>query len=355
MSVDATPAIIIDNGSHTLKVGFTGDDDPTGIFRNLVHLSEGADGSKVRTVGGVAPNENGRIISPLQRGVPCDWDAMESVWEYTFKDVLKVAPEDHRVLLTDRPLSARANREKVAQIMFEKFSTPATYVSMQSTLALYGTGRTSGTVVDVGDGTTSVVPIYKGTPATGAIASVDLAGCDMVDYLADALHLSDREMAREIMEKVCAVSADLGKETVSSVDYKTANGTAVTIGAERYRCGEALFNPSVIGHPKIKPLPELIVESVAACKEITRKTLYAYIVLAGGTTQLSGFAERLQQALTALVPSEYRCKVVTSQHPALNVWAGGCMVAQSPMFQQSWVTKEEYEEHGADIIHQKCV
>uniref|UniRef100_A0A182MX72 Actin n=1 Tax=Anopheles culicifacies TaxID=139723 RepID=A0A182MX72_9DIPT len=354
MSVDETPAIIIDNGSYNLKVGFTGDDDPRGIFRNRVHVSDGADGV-VRSVGTDIPNVNGRQLTPLQRGVPCDWDAMESVWEYAFKKVLNVAPEDHRVLLTDRPLSARATREKAVQIMFEKFSTPATYVSMQATLALYGAGRTSGTVVDVGDGTTSVVPIYKGTPTVEAIANVELAGCDMVDYLAAAHNVSDREMAREIMEKVGAVGANGESEAMNIVQHKASNGSILSIGPERFHCGEAMFNPSAIGHRQMKPLPRLIVESVAACKEISRNSLYAYIVLAGGPTMLNGFAERLQKELTTLVPSEYRCKVVTTQHPTLSVWAGGCMVAQSPLFQQQWVTKQEYEEHGADIIHQKCV
>uniref|UniRef100_A0A182RKH8 Actin n=1 Tax=Anopheles funestus TaxID=62324 RepID=A0A182RKH8_ANOFN len=216
-------------------------------------------------------------------------------------------------------------------------------------------GRTIGTVVDVGDGTTSVVPIYKGTPATAAIASVDFAGCDMVEYLASALNVSDRKIAHEIMEKVCAVSPNMGKETINNLDYKTSTGSIVTIGAERFRCGEAMFNPSVIGHQQIKPLHKLIVESVAACKERTLKDLYAYIILAGGPTTLNGFAERLQQELTTLVPSGYRCKVVTAQHPNLTVWAGGCMVAQSPLFQQSWITKKEYEEHGVEIIHRKCV
>ncbi|XP_050075029.1 actin-like [Anopheles maculipalpis] len=353
MSVEETPAIIIDNGSHTLKVGFAGDDDPKETFRNVVQLTESTDGI-VRSVG-VASNPASRVVSPIQRGQPCDWEAMESVWEYTFKDVLKIASEDHNVLLTDRPLSGRADREKAAQIMFEKFSTPATYLSMQATLALYGAGRISGTVVDVGDGCTSIVPILKGTPTIEASKCVDLAGCDMVNYLANALNVSDREIAREVMEKVCAVSGDMEKEVVNKVEFKASDGSVVNIGAERYRCGEAMFNPSVIGQQNVRPVQELIAESVASCKETNRKDLYAYIVLVGGSTMLKGFSERLQSELTKLVPSQYRCKVVTTQDPILTVWAGGCLVAQSPMFQQSWVTKQEYEEYGADVIHRKCV
>ncbi|XP_053665295.1 actin-3-like [Anopheles marshallii] len=355
MSVDETPAIIIDNGCDTLKVGFTGDDEPTGIFRNVVLLSEGADGSMIRTVGCVAGKPYDRFKRPMQRSEPYDWDAMECVWEHAFKDVLKVAPENHRVLFTDRPLSPDITREKSVQIMFEKFSTPATYVSMQSTLALYGSGRTTGTVLNVGDFTSSVVPIYKGTPVREAIRLTELAGCDMIEYLSRALYIRDQEMAREIMEKVCAVSADAKKETVKYIDYKTSDGAVHTIGEERYRCGDVLFNPSLISPHKVKPLQQQVVESVAICEEIIRKTLYAYIVLAGGPTTLNGFAERMQKEVTALLPSKYKCKVVTTQHPVLNVWAGGCMVAQSPLFQQSWITKQEYEEHGANIIHQKCV
>uniref|UniRef100_A0A182YBT6 Uncharacterized protein n=1 Tax=Anopheles stephensi TaxID=30069 RepID=A0A182YBT6_ANOST len=354
MSVEESPAIIIDNGSHTVKVGFAGEDDPAEIFRNVVQLSESTDGV-IRSVGVASKQPSGRAVSPIQRGQPCDWDALERVWEYTFKDVLKVAPEDHNVLLTDRPLGCKANRERAVQIMFEKFSTPATYMSMQATLALYGAGRTSGTVVDVGDGCTSVVPIHKGTPVIEASTNVDFAGCDMVDYLAGALNVSDREVARQLMEKVCAVSADMEKEVMNKVDFKASDGSVLSIGAERYRCGEAMFNPSVVGHRQITPLQELIAESVASCKEASRKDLYAYIVLAGGPTMLNGFPDRLQSELTKLVPSQYRCKVVTTQQPIVTVWAGGCLVAQSPMFQQSWVTKQEYEEFGADVIHRKCV
>uniref|UniRef100_A0A182JYM2 Actin n=1 Tax=Anopheles christyi TaxID=43041 RepID=A0A182JYM2_9DIPT len=198
-------------------------------------------------------NPNSQLIKPIRRGSPCEWDAMESVWEYTFQHVLNVAPQDHHVLLTERPLTKRANREKAVQIMLEKFSTPATYVSMQALLALYGAGRTSGTVVDVGDSFTSVVPVRQGTPVTEAILNVDLAGCYMEDYLSAALNLGDQDMAREVMEKVCGVSA--------------SNGTVVTIGAERFQCGRE----------ESKPLHEIIMQSVTACPPVRNSTHTSYL------------------------------------------------------------------------------
>ncbi|XP_053677061.1 actin-3-like [Anopheles nili] len=354
MSQEGVPAVVIDNGSHTIKAGLAVDEDPSNVFRSTVHLFESAEGV-TKKFGCLKPSTNGKPVFPIVRGNSYDWDALEAVWEYTLLDVLKIAPEEHSVLLTERPLNGRANREKAIQVMFEKLSTPATYLSMQALLALYAAGRTSGTVVDVGDGLTSVVPIYKNTPVKEAIVNVALAGCDMVDYLAGVLKTNDHEIAREVFEKVCEVSASPTKETVAPVEFKTTNGTSVSLGAERFRCAEAMFEPAAIGHQQGRALPELIVETVTSCNEPARKDLYANIVLAGGSTMVCGFPERLEKELSSRVPAPSRCKVVAPQNRTWSVWTGGCLLASSSAFDQLWITKAEYEEVGVDIVHRKCV
>ena len=65
-------------------------------------------------------------------------------------------------MLTEAPHNPRANREKMAEVMFETFLVPKIYVNIQAILSLYSTGRTTGLVLDSGDGVTHIVPVYEG-------------------------------------------------------------------------------------------------------------------------------------------------------------------------------------------------
>jgi actin-related protein len=67
-------------------------------------------------------------------------------------------------------------RAKAAEIFFEAFNVPALYVQVQAILSLYASGRTTGVVLDSGDGVTNAVPVYEGFALPHAVTRIDVAG-----------------------------------------------------------------------------------------------------------------------------------------------------------------------------------
>ncbi|XP_069017670.1 uncharacterized protein [Embiotoca jacksoni] len=372
---DFRTPIVLDTGSGMMKAGFADQDLPNIIFPTIIGTPKyeeimNGDVERDAYIGHDAQHMRGvlSLRHPIKNGIICNWDDMEKIWHHTFQQ-LCVDPADHPVLLTEAAMNPLENRQRTVEIMFECFCVPYTYVALQAVLALYAAGRYTGVVLDSGDGVSHSVPVFGGYCLPHAVQRFPLAGADVTVHLKKLLQeqgvvmrtTAEQEIVREMKEKCCCVAlhyeAELSRAGLScrEVQYTLPDGQVVALGSERFRAPEILFKPELIGRDHYG-MHESVFKSILSSDIDLRRCFLGNIVLSGGNTLLPGLPERLQAEILGLVPADVRDSVRVSSHGDrdFSVWSGGAVLARLPTFSSAWISQEEYEEYGPQIVFRKC-
>ncbi|PFH52679.1 hypothetical protein AMATHDRAFT_74136 [Amanita thiersii Skay4041] len=424
---DEVAALVVDIGTSSLRAGYAGDDTPKVVIPTAygyftlpqdqdIDMEESTTGD-VQTpkakihIGSSGPSvwrDGMEIGNPVTDGMISDFNPIPSLIQHALGDVMHCTTSEHPMLVTEPTWNTQANRERMAEIMFEEFHVPAFYIANTGVLNAFAAGKGSALVIDVGQSMASVTPVVDGfvlrkglsfsplptliraharhilTTSTSSRPGIELLPHQLITSktpvepnVVPTFTLREDRVSgttqswrmwtenREVDEWIQSVAGvleqgwnDQAAAARQPKQYEFPTGFNTAFGSERFQVGEQFFwhSPQLVAsNPNLpKTIPALITESLRACDPELRQVLMGNVVLTGGGSLFSGFADRLNAELT-------RSFQHTKIHAAANTverryggWLGGSILASLGTFHQLWISKEEWQEHGRPIVGQRC-
>jgi len=444
---DEIGAIVLDLGTSYTKAGYAGEDTPKSVFPTDVGVlfqtgNETTVGERVKAIGEEVDVDQSskkpskkitylvgsnavshrrdymEIKNPMEGGLYKDFDMIEGIWSHTLSDQLRVEGNTTPILLGEPSFNTQAIREKTTEILFEKFSTPALFLSKNSVLSAFASGKSTALVMDSGGGVTCVNTVVDGYALQKSLIKSPLAGDYLTQYYLHWLEqkkveirphylisskkeirpgefevelkdlskvhttnsfkqFSILQLVRDIKESGGRLSEtpfdEAANTNIPNYSYELPDGNMIDLGTERYKISETLFNPSSLNNPNnsdpflsqfransredFMGYTQMIINSISRSDADIRRDLFNNIILTGGNTLISGFPERLHKELAEKAPQMYKLKILATNTPVerkFSVFIGGSILGSLGTFHQMWMSKAEYEEHGSSIVQKKC-
>eukprot|EP00096_Caligus_rogercresseyi_P002992 TRINITY_DN1547_c0_g1_i1.p1 TRINITY_DN1547_c0_g1~~TRINITY_DN1547_c0_g1_i1.p1 ORF type:complete len:445 (-),score=148.46 TRINITY_DN1547_c0_g1_i1:117-1451(-) len=435
---DEVGALVFDPGHYSFRVGYAGEDCPKAEIPSFVGVSAVEDESgdkegsgEAMEIDGVSskvgssssslkgrsvdysidtcrlhyPKKGMEIHSFMKDGMIENWEIFEELMNHSYSSVIRSDAEEHPVLFSEAPWNQKARREKLTEIMFEKYNVPAFFLVKNAVLAAFANGRSSGLVLDSGATHTSAVPVHDGYVLQQAIVKSPLAGDFLTSQCKQFLDEGSieiippymiagkeevkegdppkwtkkknlpevtnswhnymvRGVVQDFQTSVFQVSdSPYDEETIATIphqSYEFPNGYNDEYGPERFKIPEAIFDPSTIRAPQAASMlspAHVVTTSIGMCDIDLRPALYGSVIVTGRNTLLSGFTDRLNRDLSQKTPANMRLKLIAAngnQERRYGSWIGGSILASLGSFQQMWISKAEYQESGKAQVDRKC-
>lgn len=366
-------------------------------------------------VGDEAQSKRGILTQscPIEHGIVTSWDDMEKIWRHTLEQELRIIPEEHSVILIEPKCCTKQDREKMTKIMFEIFNVPALYILNPAYSSLCSIGQQTGIVLDSGYECTHIIPVHQGHVLKHAVHTLDIGGKHITKYLMKLMNQRKRhydgidegyygnQMVIDIKIKYGCIALEYEQKLKEKETFKRYNWDPckdwldIYVGNERFECTEILFNPSLFGLDK-DGIHKLIYESVMKCDVDIRDNMFDNILIVGGNAMFDGFGERLDKELSCLVVENktvlvigylrrycdsYMCEPIVriieeyvtlkkikvivpsdrERWQECSSWIGAAILEREKLSDSSddqysdlWITKNEYDEFGVNVVHKKC-
>ncbi|CAL6412816.1 unnamed protein product [Bathycoccus prasinos] len=411
---DEVSAIVMDVGTHSVKAGYAGQDTPSAVFSSSVGRGTGQLGGpskdsdaemkdaddphdmKPKSIQNtnifrkspqdkdffVVDSDNIRrddveYCSPFNAdGVLDDLDAYEAICDHVFRGRLCVQTAEHPILLSEPVLTPEANREKIVELLFEKYKLPAVFLGKNPVLSCFASGKATGLSVDVGGRAATTCAVHEGYALVKSVIQSKALGGDCLTettlrYMEEKMKnevkpryafkkklqtggkndgefkienlsfpktsksynlLKRHQIAEDAKASVMRLSdvrLDLKNSEINqmpTVQYELPDGNTIEVGVERFIVPEIMFNPAIVDELKLKgppvvddmqkamSLPAQVLASIQNADVDARKDLFGNVILTGGGTMFVNCKERLESAIFDHAPQNVKTKVTASQN-----------------------------------------
>ena len=373
--------LVIDYGSYEMKYGVS----QRGLNEKVYTID------RTRSVVGTARDGTSyigrRVVNEERKGTALDvthaapkgyserHDLSEKLWAYAYEQK-GLHSAEQPVVLTVPPGTPRDQLENVTQIFFEGFNVPALAVMHTSTCALFGAGRVSGIVLDIGERMTHAAPLVNGILQKYAVQNEPLGGADVTGYFKGVLSRvyggSDSMdfLAVGVKEAMCRCSLShsdalsgvvfpaglsdrAGLEKEMQLALPDGEELTVKLSQERTLGGEVLFRPGFAPHGKgdVLPVHSVLWNAVQSLPISIAREVVDSTIVCGGTTYCEGFADRLTSEVECIAPTQLKPKLIFPRERTELPWRGAAVSSSLDQFESVWMGKEEYCEEGPSIVH----
>ncbi|XP_014767984.1 actin, cytoskeletal 3 [Octopus bimaculoides] len=113
-----------------------------------------------------------------------------------------------------------------------------------------------------------------------------------------------------------------------------------------------MFQPSLTGEES-QSIHERIRKSIIKCNWWVKRSLFKNIVLSGGSTIFRGFSQRLKKEMSSILAPTTIFQIIDYEERKYGTWLGGAALASLSTFKDQWISREEYDEHGSNILDKK--